>query len=167
MESREIRTSPWKSASWLVISLAFVIVSILGLIFPTQESGLLWGPLAVFAAAAVVSCWLLARPLRLRLDAEGFTVSGGFQPQSRTVSWVDVGPFFIVGVGQGVRMVGYDLRPGARRAGGLSRLNRALGADEALPQGWTLSPDQLAEVLNTWRTRALAARGAAGAQAVR
>ncbi|QEL23530.1 hypothetical protein FQV39_13775 [Bosea sp. F3-2] len=118
-----------------------------------------WACVAFFGLGVVVFLWLLIRPQVLILDAGGFTVDGGLVRTPRYVAWRDVQGFCVFSAGRGGKMVGYNFEPHAKQKSLLTRINRSLGADAGLPQGWQISAEQLAAVLNDYRLQALGRAG--------
>ena len=93
--------------------------------------------------------WLLVRPMKLRLDEEGFELSGGFYLRPVRIAWRDVDRFTAVRVRYGF-MLQYSYQLGHARPGRVARL---LGLDQApgsLPSGWPMSAPALAQLLNDY-----------------
>jgi hypothetical protein len=116
------------------------------------------GMLGLFAALAA---WRLVRPPRLLLDAEGFTLVGSLERSPKKIGWSDIDPFFLHYIGEHSEAVCFNYRPGVLEASPLPSQQRR--AWEALPGGWELSPKELVNVLNDYRTEALRPARAAGA----
>jgi hypothetical protein len=104
---------------------------------------------AVFAAGSVV----MLRTNSMTLDREGFEIVVGFRKKKRFL-WKDVSAFDMQYFGRGNYMVAFD---DARKGGGtFAALNHALGfRNSTLIEEYGLGDDQLAELLNQWRDRAL------------
>ena len=119
--------------------------------------------LVLFAPGLPICVWLLFRPQRLVLDADGFTLLGGLVRKPKKVPWRDIEPFFVYEIGGpylfpgiGRKAIGYNLRPEARANSVLSNVSRRFGADGALPPHlWPGSPDKMVEELNDYRSTAL------------
>lgn len=153
---RIIRGSRGKTSAYLLGSLAFVGTAIWLLNQPTVESVWLWPCLAFFGLGALVFTWLLIRPQVLILDASGFKLSGGLIRSPKYIPWRDVQGFFVYRLPvAGSNLVGYNFEPDARKDASIIRWNRRLGADDALPDGWSLSAEKMAEELNAYRLQAL------------
>jgi hypothetical protein len=160
---RVVPTSRLKVGAYLAISLLFVSIGAL----PPGEAGRsveLLAALGFFGLCAVVFAWLLLRPHRLVLDAEGFAVTGGFPWARRRVAWRDVARFFPWGSGRGGRMVGYEFVEAARPKTWIVAVNRGLGADATLPGPLRGSIDDLVDELNARRAHAVGAEAAAKAK---
>jgi hypothetical protein len=141
-----------KAGFFLLLSLAFV--SIPFLIGAEPKHWQLWAGSLFFAVCAVAFVVALARPQVLLLDPEGFALGGGFAGPGRKVRWDDVEAFFPLKLPRGGRIVGYTYREGRAPATMQARVNRSLGADGALPAGWSVPPQVMAERLNDYRRRA-------------
>ena len=89
----------------------------------------------------------------LTLDREGFEARSLFR--RHRYQWRTVSTFSIGQIGPGANMVMYD-DPTER--GKLANWNRQqFGRSSALAETYGLDPEALAELLNAWRKRALAA----------
>jgi hypothetical protein len=163
MSATEIATSRWKLALYLAGSLAFVAIALRLPPQPHRDAWKLQLGIGFFGLCAVVFAWLLIRPQRLALDAEGFTLLGGFVASPKKVCWRDIDEFFIYRLPRGGKMIGFNYKPGVRPVSPLVRPHRLRGADGALPKGWARSPEEMVAELNAYRRRALGAAGAAGA----
>lgn len=107
--------------------------------------------------------WLLIRPYNLRLDGEGFTLSGGTCLKPQKTAWQHVERFFIRGSGiPGSQFVAWGCVAGRspKRWAFMSQFLAPEGelADGALPNLWTLSAPELEQRLNAYRECALAAQ---------
>lgn len=156
MEVEEIKSSRGKTVLFLLISLAFVSISVAIPSETAVESYNSWFAGAFFGLCSVVFAFLLIRPQRLLLAPTGFTVTGGLVRSPKQVLWHDVNPLFVFRLGRGGKMIGYNFAPGARKDSTLIRVNRFVGAEGALPQGWPGSPDRMVERINAYRALALA-----------
>lgn len=104
-------------------------------------------------------CGLVAIPQmigvgsELRLDAKGFTCVSLFRTWRR--EWKDCSEFFPVRVG-GNMMVGYATSSDEAARPRMSAFSRGLtGTQSALPDTYGLSADDLADLMNRYRARAL------------
>jgi hypothetical protein len=165
MEVEEIKSSRGKAALYLLISLAFVTISVATPSESAAERYMLWLGGAFFGLCSVVLASLLIRPQRLLLAPMGFTVAGGLVGAAKQVLWRDVSPLFVVRSAMGVKMIGFNFAPGAREDSTLIRVNRFVGAEGALPKGWPISPERMVERINAYRAQALAEIPASGAGA--
>lgn len=156
VEPRTIRGSRGKTSVYLLGSLSFVATGIWLLRQPQAEILWAWLCVAFFGLGALVFAWLLVRPQVLILDGGGFKLDGGLVRSPKQIPWQDVQGFFVyrLPVGGG-KMVGYNFEPTAGKNSSLIRWNRRLGADGALPEGWPLSAEKMAEELNAYRLQAL------------
>jgi hypothetical protein len=154
MNTTEISASRWKTLLYLGISLAFVVIALLGLRHPSRDAEKLQLALVFFGPCVAVFAWMLIRPSRLLLDDEGFMVLGGFTRSRKKIYWRDIDKFFIYRLPRGIKAIGYNYKPSARKASTVNDLARSLGADGTLPKGWTRSPDKIVEELNGYRLRA-------------
>jgi hypothetical protein len=93
--------------------------------------------------------------MRIELDWEGFTISGGLRWRPQRVAWRNVRGFSVFEVGRFSQMVGFDYEPAACRNSLRIRLGRAVGAEDGLPDVFELTPHHLAHELNEFRRRAL------------
>lgn len=73
--------------------------------------------------------------------------------KSPVIRWEDVSSFRVASVPPSGQMVLFDWYTASNRA--VRRVNRGLtGATDGLPDSYGLSPQELADLLNTWRARA-------------
>jgi hypothetical protein len=159
VESEVISGSRTKMIVLVLVSLGFVAVA-LSVPDANITNWNIWRPLIVvfFGIGAAVLSLSLFRPHRLHLDAQGFTLKGGFLRKPYTYSWQDVEGFRPFRVSALSSLVGFDFSPAAKRDGTLAKLNRAMGIDAALPGSWPMSAARMAEYLNDYRARALGLR---------
>jgi hypothetical protein len=96
------------------------------------------------------------------LAPEGFTICSLYRKSF--IRWSDVQDFRVVVIGLN-KMVGFDYAPHYQRAKRTRRISTALSAAEgALPQTYGLRVQQLAELMNLFRLRAVGAAGRAEAK---
>jgi len=131
---RTIEVSRLKISLYLVMALVFVVG---GAAMTQDPSASVMGWLCVlfFGLGGAVFIMLLIRPQALDLDADGFTLRGGFVRSPKKVLWRDVEGFFVYRLPKGGKMIGYNLRPAARKDTVLQKLSSSLGADGGHPQG--------------------------------
>jgi len=111
-----------------------------------------------FGLCAIVFLMLLFRPRKLTLDAEGFSISGGLSRKAAKTKWRDVAGFFPVKMAAGPSMVGFDYTADAQRKPRGTWVAKFIsGADGAISGAWPCSTADLANQLNNFRVRALAA----------
>jgi hypothetical protein len=152
-----IQGSRGKTLLYLAGSLAFTAIGVLMVADPHR--GLKsWLCVTFFGLCTAVFAVLLVRPHKLILDDNGFTLDGGLRRSPRTTAWRDVETFFVYRLPKAGKMIGYTLMPAVRKNTMMANLARNFGGDGALPKGWSMSPEQMAETLNAHRARALAAR---------
>jgi hypothetical protein len=141
-----------------MVSLGFVAIAILHLrtAHNISEWSLIktWLGVIFFGLGVLVFSWLLIRPQRLSLDAEGFTVAGGMIRTPWKIRWQDVSEFLVIQLPRGGKMVGFNYVPGARKTSALSRVARMSGADGGLPKSWPGSVEDMVDELNDYRIRA-------------
>jgi hypothetical protein len=126
---------------------------------PGDDPHAIWRLLTVglFGLGGVVQAWILVRPQRLTLDAEGFTLSGGLMRSGsvKTIPWRDVEEFFVWRSGRGNKMIALNFQPDASERTGFARFSRAFGADGALPSEWSERAEKMVDELNAYREQAL------------
>jgi hypothetical protein len=150
-----ISTPRWKIGLYLGISLMLVAVGLTLSDRSDPEAWKLEVAVIFFGLCGALLAWLLVFPGRVLLDAEGFTMKGGFGLIPWTVRWHDVDAFVPLEYSRGLRMIGFRYRPGWRHPS-RRRFTRWRGADELLPILWR-SPQKVIDQLNEYRIRALAA----------
>ena len=154
METKEITSSRGKTFLYLLAALAFVAIAILHLRTSREDLFVTWLGLIFFGLGVPAFGWLLIRPQRLVLDAQGFTVSGGMIRTPWTIRWQDVSEFLVIRLPRGGKMVGFNYVPGARKTTALGRIARMSGADGGLPKSWPGSVEDMVDLLNDYRIRA-------------
>jgi hypothetical protein len=154
MKATEIPTSRWKTLCLMGVCLAFVAIGVSLL----PESGdddrvILYCGNAFFGLGVLVAGWQLIRPHRLLLDSDGFILLGGLTWWPKKIYWHDIDKFFVYRLSQGGKMIGFNYKPGAEKSG-WARISRSFGADGGLPTDWVLSPEQVVDELNLYRSHA-------------
>lgn len=152
-----LRPSPWKLLLMLAASLGFVTI---GVFIMPPDDWTRWLVIGFFGlCAAVFGVQLLPGASYLKLDRDAFTFTALFR--ATRVEWTDVSSFSTGYVGPN-RLVLFDLsdtRIDTTSKRVSATLSRGLtGASGALPDTYGMKPEALAEVMNTWRERALAQR---------
>ena len=158
VEPLVIRASSGKTLLMLLASLVFVLGSAL-MIYVSKDDDTtgLWWCMAFFGPCALVFAWLLVRPQMLVLNGQGFILGGGLVRSPKLVPWKDIEGFFVVHRRRRIGdMIGYNFAPGVKKSSVMRSVTKSLGAEAALPQGWTLSPEEMVVLLNEYRRRALA-----------
>jgi hypothetical protein len=157
-----IRQASGRIVGLLIVSLAFVAI---GLLIPDMEQSSvgrdatahhIWSlTVALFGLCSGVFVWQLAKPGQLELTAEGVvqTVLG----RTHLVRWREAENFRVWKY-RSTTLIAYDdLRDPSIRSGvdkALSAvLNKAFGVGAALPVGWTMKPQAVADLLNAARAR--------------
>jgi hypothetical protein len=161
VEPRTIRESRLKVSGFLAGAIGLMAIGIWMVKWPDHASDVVWGwvDLVLCGAGALVFAWLLVKPQVLRLDEQGFTLDGGLLRRPRQVAWADVDRFFIYRGPRGVKIVGYNYRPGRAPQSALRKIASVLGAesDGDLPRNWTISPEALVALLNDYHAECAAA----------
>ncbi len=140
---------------WLLIALGSAVFTASGIWMVATKADKGWFVLIFFALCLAVSAiMLLPGAGGLVLDAEGFKVTSLFR--SYFVRWQDVTGFEPISIPYvRRRMVGYDMSSIESTIGAL---NTALaGRNAALPDTYGFSVDELADLMQRWRDRAVAA----------
>ena len=142
--------------SWLfifLISAAFVAIAVW--IGPEEDPTLFW-----FAGGFFLLCALISTPLmlgvgsRLILERDSFTCRTLFR--SFTRQWRECSDFHPVYAGLR-RYVGFTTQQDEAAHPNLAAVNRALvGASGMLPETFGISAEELADLMNGFRARALA-----------
>lgn len=148
-EPQELTSSRGKAAVGLVGCLIFVAISL----FAEQSGDTNWKLQAggiFFALCALAFVAMLLRPHRLRLDPEGFTLSGGLTRTPTMIEWRDVGDFHVRPLSRGAKMVAFKYAEGAGVPFG-----GALGKSGGIPGVWPHGPETLVNRLNDYRDAAL------------
>ncbi|MDE3201575.1 MAG: hypothetical protein KGN79_11720 [Acidobacteriota bacterium] len=106
---------------------------------------------------AVFVLQLLPGAAYLRLNSDGFRFCSLFR-RSSLILWQDVSDFRVVPIPpSGHRMVVFDRQGAPSRK--VRRINRHLvGASDGLPDSYGLKPEELAALLNEWRSRSQLSR---------
>lgn len=137
---------------FFVLSCAFVIH-----VSKDGDTAGLWWCMAFFGLGVLVFAWQLVRPQILVLNEQGFSLGGGLVRSPKLVPWKDIEGFHVVHrrcrIGD---MIGYNFAPGVKKSSVMRSVTKSLGAEAALPQGWTLSPEEMVVLLNEYRRRAMA-----------
>ncbi|MFA6206272.1 MAG: hypothetical protein WC689_08675 [Methylocystis sp.] len=119
-----------------------------------------WFAVAFFGLGVCLSLALLARPQTLLLDSAGFTLAGGLIRMPLKTAWRDVERFFVYRQGfASASFVGFNYATDRAPNHWLLKFNRAMGADNVLPDGWALPTREMVARLNAYRERALASAG--------
>ncbi|HEX4183245.1 MAG TPA: STM3941 family protein [Caulobacteraceae bacterium] len=155
MEIQTITGSRSKAAVYLVGALAFSASGVWMTTNPGKPEDVWkgWFVAGFFGLCALVFSWLLLFPSVLILDTRGFSLGFGFRRDPRMIAWRDVDRFFIYRGDRGVKLIGFNYKPGRAPPSRLRGLVRAFGADAGLPKGWTMSPEALVDLLNQQKDR--------------
>lgn len=151
MRTRVILGSRWKSG---LLCLAF-LPSLLLLVPDARADAVVWWSAGFFALCGLVGLIQLIWPARLTLTAHGLAYAAlgrGWSVPWRSIDtlvlWENPAPR------ASQTLVGWVLRPEARKTGAIAGMSRALGVDGALPGLWTLSPRALLEVMQDYHAAA-------------
>jgi len=112
-----------------------------------------WLCIVLFAFIGLLSAVLVLRPQTLRLDAQGFTISGGPLLKPATTLWRDVTEFFVFNMPSGGTLPGYNFQPHYTRNARLRRINSKLGAESTVAGRWKISTEELTAALENYRQR--------------
>jgi hypothetical protein len=155
LEIQTITGSRSKAAGYLVVSLGFSAIGFWMTMSPDKPADIWkgWFCAGFFGLCAVVFSWRLLFPGILTLDTRGLFLRSGFRRDPPLIPWRDVDRFFIYRADRGVKLIGFNYKPGRAPPSRLRGLVRAFGADAGLPKGWPMSPDDLVELLNEHRAR--------------
>ena len=140
---------------FLWVLLGGVVLGFGGVIMIRQDKPLGWLVFGFFALVALVGAvMLLPGAGRLLLDAEGFEVTSLFR--KHRCRWVDVSAFEVTRLPPAnQKMVVFD--DARSKDSALAKVSRSLaGRSGGLPDSFSLSYEDLAEVMNRWRARATA-----------
>lgn len=137
------------------IALAFVAIGVF--MGDGMDAWTRWGVTGFFGLCALIGApQIVGIGSDLRLDRQGFTCRSLFRSWRR--EWKDCSPFEAVHVGMR-GMVGFSTEQDERERPRLSAVSRGLtgGPSGALPDSYGLSVDELADLMNRFRARALGA----------
>jgi hypothetical protein len=147
-----LRPSKKRAALNLFVCLGFVIV---GAILARHEARIIgWLSVLFFGlCTAVFVLQFLPNASYLRIRRDGFRFCSLFR-QSPLILWRDVSDFRVARVPPtGHRIVVFDWQAAPNR--NVRRINRHLvDASDGLPDSYGLRPEELADLLNAWRSRA-------------
>jgi len=158
VEPQVISASRGKTLLLLSASLVFVLACAF-LIYVSEDGDTagLWWCMAFFGLGALVFAWQVVRPQILMLNAQGFSLGGGLVRSPELVPWKDIEDFYVVHRRRRIGdLIGYNFAPGVKKSSVMRSVTKSLGAEAALPQGWTLSPEEMVVLLNEYRRRAMA-----------
>lgn len=148
-----LRPSMRKLLRYMLGCAVFVAIGIFAL--ARDEGPIGWMCVAPFSVGLLVfAVQLLPNASYLRLTNSGFEFCSMFR-KSDLIPWGDVSHFRVAAVPPSTtNLVVYDLEKPSAHAH--RRVNRALiGASDALPDTYGLDAEELADVMNSWRHRAL------------
>jgi hypothetical protein len=135
---------------YLAICLAFTAIGVLGVRTDGPVVG--WLCLILFGLGSIVFLiQLLPGASYLRLSPDGFTYCSLFRTWPM-IFWRDVSEFRAAYVSRGAALVVYDSNATSKPT--LRKINRALvGATDGISaSAYGLKPEELAEVMNAWRS---------------
>jgi hypothetical protein len=149
-EPQVLRPSKHRMLTWVGVCLAFVAAG--AFLMTTGEFA--WGVAAVgfFGLGAIVlAMTLLPGASFLKLEREGFEIRSLFR--SGSYRWSDVQEFRPVAIPpSGLTLVGFNFSRDARPAAAWLSGSVA-GVEGCLPDTYGLSAEELASVMEAWRTR--------------
>ena len=158
LEPRVIKGSRGKGFLFLVLCIGFVGTGILLVRHPPAHpesfSGFKqlaagWGGIIVFGYYSYLYVLLLINPHVLMLDRGGFELRGGRIRSPKKILWQDVQEFRVVKQNR-TQLIGYSLVPKGGQGTPAKR------AERRLPSGWTLSVENMVDLLNIYRLQVLA-----------
>jgi len=138
---------------WLgIFAISAGFVAIAAFVGP-DEPVVFWGSGGFFLVCAIVAATqMIGVGAKLVLDSDGFTCTTLFRSFRRT--WVECSEFYPVRVG-GNAMVGFASE--TDQAKRLAAVSEAIaGTQAALPDTFGFSAEELADVMNRFRARAIA-----------
>jgi hypothetical protein len=109
-----------------------------------------WLPASFFGICFVVAQWqLVVRPSFLYINVEGFAV--GSKRRFHTYKWSDVEVFYVHSI-HGNEMVMFNMSPGFQRSSAMRSAAKSFtGFEGALPDTYSMTPKELAALLNDYR----------------
>jgi hypothetical protein len=152
-----LRLNRLRTLPWLAISLGLTVVGI----GRAASGGHTISGLFVAGFFGIGSLALLLTVLRgprLVLGQDGFTVETLLRSRSKTYKWSDVDQFIVARVATrtwvpGPKAVFFDFSPAYREEGAVRAIARQLAGHEAmLPLHVGPGPEDLAQLMNQWRT---------------
>lgn len=148
-----LRPSKRRTTLYFLGCLGFVIIGAMQI--ARHEAGVIgWLCVLFFGlCVAVFAIQFIPGASYLRIRSDGFRFCSLFR-KSPQILWRDVSNFRVTSVPpSGHRIVVFDWHAAPNR--GVRRMNRHLvDATDGLPDSYGLSPEELAELLNAWRSRA-------------
>lgn len=148
-----LRPGKRRTIKYLLGCLLFVIIGVSQL-FRREAVVLGWLCVIFFGlGVAVFAVQFIPSASYLRLEGDGFRFCSLFR-ESPFILWQEVSRFRAAGVPpSGYRLVVFDWD--RKSNAGVRRINRYLvDATDGLPDSYGLRPEELADLLNTWRSRA-------------
>ena len=139
--------------------IAFSVLVVVGCLWGIWQAGPSTGLVlcAAFFAFAGTGAAVMLRTNSMTLDRDGFEIVIGFRKTKKRYLWKDVSAFErqLFDIARTGAYVAFD---DARKSGGaLAVVDRALGfRNSSLLEDYGMWEEQLAELLNRWRDRALA-----------
>lgn len=145
-----LRTSRLK---WTLIGFASLVFTVVAALFIAGggRDWRLFAGLLLFGPGTLLGAWQVLRPGTLTLDREGFVVKG--LRRGRFVRWSELAGFSVGMPARFTKMVYYDYRHDERPK--LAAVGRSLsGHDAGLPDTYGLKAEELAAVMEAFRSRA-------------
>jgi len=156
LDERIVVGSRWRYAGTFAIGLPLLAVCVLLIrtpdVFPGFAAAVGWLGLAFFVPCEAIILAQCFVPSRLVLSATHFRLERPLR-KPYSVAWSDLQGFFVWAY-HGTRLVAYRYRPDRTPGDAVTRVNRVLGTDGALPGGWPVEAGALAELLNRYVARA-------------
>ena len=148
-EEEEFVSTRYKAVIGLFGCLAFVAISAWAWLSGDASWKLQAGGV-FFALCALVFLVMVLRPHRLKLDPQGFTLSGGLMRTARKTGWGDVREFYVRRLGHGSKMAAFTYAEEASVP-----FNGALGRSGGIPGVWSGGPEEIVWRLNQYRNGVL------------
>lgn len=155
LPTRVIRSARWKSG---LLCLMFLGVPLF-LAASSADDPVGWIAVSLCMLGGLVGVIHVVWPARLTLSLDGLTYWG--MGRQWSVPWRDIETLRLwrnPAPHANQTLVGWRLKPEARKRGVLASANRMLGVDGALPGLWSLSPDALLAVMAEYHTAAAGER---------
>lgn len=111
-----------------------------------------WLCILFFGLCGAIGAANVMRPSRLVLSDNAFRLERPLG-KPRTVEWRDIDAFF-VWTNRSSKILGYRYIAGRAPTDALTRINQSLGLDGGLPTGWSLSTEELVNLMNQYRMKA-------------
>jgi hypothetical protein len=145
----------------LICAAAFLISAAFFIALESPWKWFWFGMTLCFLLLSAFFVLLVARPMKLSLDSDGFRLSGGWMRSPRFVDWLDIEPpVCSYSIGRGQTAIGYNLIDGAKKSGRWTDYNQQhFLPDATIPGVWRESTEQVADDINAYRAEVLSNGG--------